>query len=97
LKYGISCHNQQKGKVMIRAIFATGAILAVLAGPAFAGSCPSLAAKAEEAMKTATLDDATKTKVTELITNGKADHDAGNHADSVAKLNEALKLLGVAS
>ena len=34
---------------MIRAIFATGAILAVLAGPAFAGSCPSLAAKAEEA------------------------------------------------
>ncbi len=81
----------------MKQFLAVGTLMLALAGPAFAGSCPSLAAKAEEAMKTATLDDATKTKVTELITNGKADHEAGNHADSVAKLNEALKLLGVAS
>ena len=45
-------------------------------------------------MKTATLDDATKAKVTEMIEKGKADHEAGNHADSEAGLQEALKLLG---
>ena len=80
---------------MIKSLLVTGTILAVLAGPAFAGSCPTLAAKAEEALKTATLDDATKAKATELITTGKASHEAGNHAESVAQLGEALKLLGV--
>ena len=79
----------------MKSIFASAAILFALAGPAFAGQCPSLAAKAEEAMKTATLDDATKTKVTELVAQGKADHEAGKHDESVAGLNEALKLLGM--
>ena len=51
--------------------------------------------KAEEALKTATLDDATKAKVTELIATGKAEHEAGKHPESEAALNEALKLLGV--
>lgn len=67
----------------------------VLAGPAFANQCPMLIQKAEEALKTATLDDATKTKVTEFIAKGKAEHDGGDHAKSEADLNEALKLLGV--
>ncbi len=80
---------------MIKSLLVTGTILAALAGSAFAGSCPTLAAKAEEALKTATLDDATKAKVTELITTGKASHEAGNHAESEAQLGEALKLLGV--
>ncbi len=80
---------------MIKSLLVTGTILAALAGPAFAGSCPTLAAKAEEALKTATLDDATKAKVTELITTGKASHEAGNHVESEAQLGEALKLLGV--
>jgi hypothetical protein len=80
---------------MIKSLLVTGTILAALAGPAFAGSCPTLAAKAEEALKTATLDDATKAKVTELITTGKASHEAGNHAESQAQIGEALKLLGV--
>ncbi len=68
---------------------------AALVSPAFASQCPTLAKKAEEAMQTATLDDATKAKVTELITKGKAEHEGGNHAQSEADLNEALKLLGV--
>ena len=75
-------------------MIATVAVLFSLAGAASAGQCPSLWAKAEEAMKTATLDDATKAKVTEMIEKGKADHEAGNHADSEAGLQEALKLLG---
>ena len=80
---------------MIKSLLVTGTILVALAGSAFAGSCPTLAAKAEEALKTATLDDATKAKVTELITTGKASHEAGNHAELEAQLGEALKLLGV--
>jgi hypothetical protein len=80
---------------MLKSILATAAILAALAGPAFANQCPALAAKAEEALKTTTVDDATKAKVTELIATSKAEHDAGKHAESEAALNEALKLLGV--
>jgi hypothetical protein len=80
---------------MLKSILATAAILAALAGPAFANQCPTLAAKAEEALKTAALDDATKAKVTELIATGKASHEAGNHAESEAQLGEALKLLGM--
>jgi hypothetical protein len=80
---------------MIKSLLAAGTILAALAGPALASQCPALAAKAEEALKTATVDDATKAKVTELIATGKASHDAGNHADSEAQLGEALKLLGM--
>lgn len=78
----------------MKAMIATAAVLFALAGTANAGQCPSLWAKAEEAMKTATLDDATKAKVEELVAKGKADHEAGNHADSEAGLQEALKLLG---
>ena len=80
---------------MIKSLLATGTILVALAGPVLANKCPTLAAKAEETLKTATLDDATKAKVTELITTGKASHEAGNHAESEAQLGEALKLLGL--
>lgn len=80
---------------MIKPLLAASAVLAALAGPAHASQCPTLAAKAEEALKTATLDDATKGKVTELIATGKASHEAGNHPDSEAQLGEALKLLGM--
>ena len=79
----------------MKTMIATVAVLFALGGAASANQCPSLWAKAEEAMKTATLDDATKAKVTELIDKGKADHEAGKHAESEAELQEALKLLGV--
>ena len=71
------------------------AMTMALAGTAFAGMCPSLAAKIDEAMKTATLDDATKTQVMALYDKGKAEHAAGDHAASVTDLNAALKLLGM--
>jgi hypothetical protein len=75
-------------------------ILAALFSLAFAGSalasqCPGLMAKIDEAMKTATLDDATKAKVMELYTKGKADHEAGKHAESEASLGEAMKMMGI--
>lgn len=62
--------------------------------PAFASHCPTLMMKIDEVMKTAQLDDATKTKVMDLYTKGKAEHETGDHAASEADLNEALKLLG---
>ena len=79
----------------MKSLIAAVAVLFALAGPAMANQCPGLWAKAEEAMKTATLDDATKTKVTDLIAKGKADHEAGKHSESEAELLEALKLLGI--
>ena len=66
-----------------------------LAGPAFAHMCPSLMAKIDEAMKTATVDDATKTQIMALYDKGKAEHEAGDHDASVTDLNAALKLLGM--
>lgn len=65
-----------------------------LTTPAFANQCPTLMNKIDEAMKTAQLDDATKAQVMDLYNKGKAEHDAGDHAASVADLNAALKLLG---
>ena len=77
-------------KYLIAAMLSVG-----LVSPAFANQCPTLIKKAEAAMQTATLDDATKAKVTELIAKGKAEHDGGQHDQSETDLNEALKLLGV--
>jgi hypothetical protein len=77
-------------KIVLAAALAIG-----LSSPAFAGQCPALMGKIDEAMKTATLDDAGKAKVMELYNKGKAEHDAGDHTASEATLGEAMKLLGI--
>jgi hypothetical protein len=79
---------------MNKFVLATALTLA-LAGPAFANQCPGLMAKIDEAMKTATLDDANKAKVMELYDKGKAAHEAGNHPEAEAALGEAMKLMGM--
>jgi hypothetical protein len=79
---------------MKRIVLATALSLA-LSGAAFANQCPSLMAKIDDAMKTATLDDATKAKVMELYTTGKAAHESGDHPASEAALGEAMKLMGL--
>jgi hypothetical protein len=66
-----------------------------LASPAFANMCPTLMLKIDAAMKTATVDDATKAQIMALYKKGKAEHEAGNHAASMTDLNAALKLLGM--
>ena len=78
----------------MKRLLAAAALIAVVAGPAFATQCPALMAKIDEAMKTASVDDATKAKIDELYKTGKAAHEAGDHPASEAALNEALKLLG---
>jgi hypothetical protein len=79
----------------MKKLFITAAIIASLGGPALANQCPTLMGKIDEAMKTATLDDATKAKVTELYAKGKAEHEGGDHAASEASLGEAMKLMGM--
>ena len=79
----------------MKKFLAASMIFFSLSGAAMANQCPSLWAKAEEALKTASLDDAGKAKVTELVVKGKAEHESGDHAASVATLKEALKLLGI--
>lgn len=87
--------SEQQKEYKMKSFFIAIAILAGLAAPAFAGECPSLIQKAEEAMKAATLDEAAMNKVTEHITLGKTQHDEGKHNESVVTLKDALQLLGV--
>jgi hypothetical protein len=71
------------------------ATLAVtLAAPAFANQCPMLMGRIEEAMATSSADNAIKSQATTLLEEGRTAHEAGDHATSEAKLNEALALLG---
>jgi hypothetical protein len=86
-------HNHEVSTM--KKILAASMIFFALSGAALANQCPSLWAKAEEALKTATLDDAAKAKVVELVAKGKTEHEAGDHAASEATLGEALKLLGI--
>ena len=72
-----------------------GAVVAMFSTSAFANQCPTMIKKIDDAMTTTQVDDATKAKVTELRDQGKAQHDAGDHAASEASLNEALKLLNM--
>ena len=79
----------------MRQILASAILVAALATPAFATQCPGLMAQIDEAMKTASVDEATKTQIMELYEKGKAEHESGDHAASEATLGEALKLLGI--
>lgn len=69
------------------------ALTFAMAAPVFAGNCPVLMGQFEAALKTTTVDDATKASAVELYENGKAAHDAGDHAASVTALDSALALL----
>ncbi len=71
------------------------AMTVALSGTAYANQCPALMGKIDEAMKTASVDDATKAKVMDLYNKGKAEHDSGDHAASETDLNAALALLNM--
>lgn len=70
--------------------------LALSGGVAFASHCPvemkAIDAKLATQPKLAAAD---LTKVRQLRADGEADHKAGKHADSLQKLGEAKKLLGI--
>jgi len=82
---------------MLRKGLIVVAASALLAGPAFAFHCPKDMAAIDAALPNAQLSDADKTKVMELRATGEVQHKAGNHADSVKSLEEAMKILGIKS
>lgn len=87
--------STNQGRTQMKKLVLAAAMTLALSAPAFANQCPTLMNKINEAMKTASLDDATKTKVMDLYNKGKAEHEAGDHAASETDLNAALKLLGM--
>ena len=86
--------SEQLKEYKMKLLLTTAVILAGLAVPAFAGECPSLIQKAEEAMKAATLDEAAMNKIMDHITQAKAEHDAGKHDESIVTIKDALQLIG---
>ena len=78
----------------MKRLLITGAALVVLTTGVYAGQCPSLVQKVDEALATSQLSDDDKAKVMELRNQGEAQHNAGQHAESVASLNMALEALG---
>ena len=69
-------------------------MVAVLAGPAVAFQCPLLIKQIEDA--TAGKTDANSTKAKELAAEAKKLHEAGKHAESIAKADEAAKVISLA-
>lgn len=69
--------------------------LLALAGPALANQCPMMIERIEAALARSPASEATRARVLALVAEGRALHDAGDHAASEAKLAEAMALLGL--
>ncbi len=79
----------------MKSLLAAAAILSALSVPVFAAECPTLLQQAEANLKMSTQDEAAKQKITDHITQAKAEHDAGKHDESVATLKDALSLIQI--
>ena len=80
---------------MLVALIAVALVAAgPLAGPAAAFQCPLLIKQIEDA--TAGKSDPASAKAKELAGEAKKLHEAGKHADSVAKAEEAAKAINLA-
>lgn len=72
-----------------------GLLLALAAGSAFAHGCPGEMRAIDAKLSSAKLSDAQMAKVKELRTKGEQLHKEGKHAESMAALGEAKKMLGM--
>jgi hypothetical protein len=79
---------------MIKRILAAAAVFALMATPAMASQCPK-DMKAIDAALEAGKGKNAMDKVKALRAEGEALHKAGKHKESVEKLAEAKKLLGM--
>jgi hypothetical protein len=71
------------------------AVLALFATPAFAFHCPADMKKIDAAMASANLPEAAMARVKQLRMEGEELHKAGKHQESLDKLGEAMKMLGI--
>jgi hypothetical protein len=69
--------------------------LALLVTSASANQCPLLIKQLTDAMATMNAQDAKVKAAQELVDQARKLHAEGRHADSIAKADEAAKLLGV--
>jgi hypothetical protein len=70
------------------------ALVGFAAGPAFAFQCPLLLKQIQDA--TAGKTDANSKKAMELAAEGEKLHKEGKHAESVAKMEDAAKVINLA-
>lgn len=70
-------------------------LLAVSMGSAFAHGCPGEMKAIDAKLPAVKLDPAQMTKVKELRAKGEQMHKEGKHADSMAALAEAKKIVGL--
>ena len=80
---------------MMRKAFVTAATLAMLAGPAFAGTFDEDARLVEETAASAQISEAAKVKVMELTKMAKEQNAAGQTDQASATLDQAKQLLGI--
>ena len=78
---------------MIKYFVTAFAAVAFAAGPALAGQCPLLIKQVQDA--TAGKTDDNSKKALALADEAKKLHDAGKHAESVAKADEAAKAINL--
>lgn len=80
----------------MKSIHALAAALLMSAGTALAGHCPMEMKSIDEALaKKPKLSEAQMAEVKKYRAEGEAQHKAGKHAESVATLAKAQKILGV--
>ena len=83
-------------RLLIRTLALSAVFAALAAAPAFASSCPKHMKMIDDAMMSMPkLDAAQLDKVKMLRAEGEAMHKAGKHDDSMARLTEAEKILGI--
>lgn len=78
---------------MLKTLLIAIAVITLAASPALAFQCPLLIKQVQDATAGKT-DEASK-KAMALAAEAKALHDAGKHADSVAKADEAAKAINL--
>ena len=78
---------------MTRLKLATAAAAILVATPAFAFHCPKDAAAIDHGLDALAVSDEVKAEVQALRDQGMAEHEAGNHAEAVNALSEAMRLL----
>ena len=78
---------------MLKTLLIAIAMVTVAVTPALAFQCPLLIKQVQDA--TAGKSDAASTKANELAAEAKKLHDAGKHAESVAKAEEAAKAINL--
>jgi hypothetical protein len=80
----------------MKSLLIAAALSLALAGPALASQCPTMVSAIDAAIAAGPdLSEADLAKVKELRDQGEEQHQAGQHAESVATLAEAKAMLGI--